>query len=66
MTLFVVEHDVDLVVEISHHVIVLDAGRVIAEGTPREVQEHPEVVRARLGEGGPADWSRRGEPIHPD
>ncbi len=49
-TILVVEHDMSLVMGISEEVLVLDHGRPIAEGTPREVQKHPEVLRVYLGE----------------
>jgi branched-chain amino acid transport system ATP-binding protein len=46
----VVDHDMRLVMDISDEVIVLDHGKKIAEGTPREVQSNPAVVTAYLGE----------------
>jgi len=49
-TVVVVEHDMSLVMGISEEVLVLDHGRRIAEGSPREVQKHPEVLRVYLGE----------------
>jgi len=45
-----VEHDMDLVMHISDRVMVLNYGRTIAEGTPKEVQKNPDVVTAYLGE----------------
>lgn len=45
-----IEHDMSVVMEISDHVVVLDYGRKIAEGSPEEVRHSPDVIRAYLGE----------------
>ncbi|MGE0651849.1 MAG: ABC transporter ATP-binding protein [Alphaproteobacteria bacterium] len=49
VTVLMVEHDMKLVGEVSDRVLALDHGEVMAEGTPAEVQHHPEVVKAYLG-----------------
>jgi branched-chain amino acid transport system ATP-binding protein len=49
ITVLMVEHDMTLVSAVSDRVLALNYGRPIALGTPREVQSHPEVMRAYLG-----------------
>jgi len=49
ITVIMVEHDMNLVRQVSDRVMALNYGKVIALGTPEEVQSHPEVVRAYIG-----------------
>lgn len=59
ITTVLIEHVMALVMDISQRVIVLDAGRVIKEGTPAEVASAPEVIKAYLGEGFRIEEPRR-------
>jgi ABC-type branched-subunit amino acid transport system ATPase component len=45
-----IEHDIELVMNVSRHIFVMDAGAVIAEGTPEAVRSNPDVVKAYLGD----------------
>jgi branched-chain amino acid transport system ATP-binding protein len=50
ITVLLVEHDISLVMGISDEVLVLDQGRVLAQGTPGEIQKNEEVINIYLGE----------------
>ena len=50
LTILLIEHDMNMIMSISDRVFAINLGEKIVEGTPREVQNHPEVIKAYLGE----------------
>jgi branched-chain amino acid transport system ATP-binding protein len=48
-TIVLIEHDIGMVMGLSHHVVVLDYGRKVGDGTPEEVRKNPDVIAAYLG-----------------
>ena len=49
ITIFLIEHDMNLVMKVADEITVLNYGRVIAEGKPKEIQSNDEVIKAYLG-----------------
>jgi branched-chain amino acid transport system ATP-binding protein len=52
ITILLVEHDMKIVMGVSDHIVVLNQGRIISEGSPESVRNDPEVIHAYLGHGG--------------
>lgn len=59
VTVLVIEHDMEFVMGLADRVTVLDAGRILAEGTPAEIQRDPEVEAVYLGTPSPAETAPR-------
>lgn len=51
LTILLIEHHMDVVMELCHRIVVMNFGEKLAEGTPEEIQENPLVLKAYLGEG---------------
>jgi branched-chain amino acid transport system ATP-binding protein len=64
ITVLMVEHDMGLVAKVSDRVLAMNQGEVLAQGTPGEVQAHPDVIEAYLGSVGDLSSLRdlRGQP----
>ena len=54
-TVFLIEHDMKLVMGISDNIVVFDHGQLIAEGKPEEIRNNKKVIEAYLGQGGDED-----------
>ena len=48
-TVVLIEHDIGVVMDLASHVVVLDYGRKVGDGTPAEVRANPDVIAAYLG-----------------
>ncbi len=49
-TVLIIEHDMNFIMDLAHKVFVLDEGKIIAEGTPKQIQRNKKVLDAYLGE----------------
>jgi branched-chain amino acid transport system ATP-binding protein len=50
VTVLLIEHDMKLVMSISDHIVVINQGTPLANGTPDQIRDNPEVIKAYLGE----------------
>ena len=50
VTVLLIEHDMKLVMSISDHIVVINQGTPLADGTPQQIRDNPEVIKAYLGE----------------
>lgn len=50
VTILLIEHDMNMVMDISNRILVINFGSMITEGIPEQVRKHPEVLKAYLGE----------------
>ena len=56
ITVLLIEHDMRLVMQICEHLVVLENGTLIAQGTPDHVRNHPAVIEAYLGSDDSETW----------
>lgn len=58
LAVVLIEHDMKMVMRLSHRVLVLNQGRMLAEGTPQAIRDNPEVIKAYLGSHGAEEVER--------
>jgi branched-chain amino acid transport system ATP-binding protein len=60
ITVFLIDHDMGLVLNVCDYIYVLDFGKIIAEGTPAQVRSNPDVIKAYLGESAGEEQAESG------
>jgi len=56
VTILLIEHDMKMVMDISDSILAINFGKFIAEGEPEKIQQHPDVLKAYLGEDDGIDY----------